>query len=459
MNIKKYTNPKAKVIGDYSLNDLKSIDIITIPDTLSPEELNALEYLPKNIEVIIKSNNITSIDEINYFNNIKKIINKVSSFRKKYTFIIEVNNRELLRQSNLLAAITRNVNLKITSNNYTYDLEEYLSEENKLEKLTKQIRESKLSPLEKFLAVYDTVKHFKPYKENVEKQNESRELHHILKDDNDYIVCVGFARLLSELLNRVGIPSKYIHVDVDDSYDKGKITDVKNINHIGHARNIIKLDDDKYNIHGLYLADSTFDSRKEKNGYLHSLMTFDRLKEAKRLEKLNDIDLLLDFHDLHEFEKKLTYYLKKEENKFTSGFTNHDDLLRRNYKYLYLKIIDILRDLDEKTFISFYTKYNDSLYNEIDHLSMHKLNEIIAHFTTDFYYYIIRLSNNEINMQDILTAAAVGKKELSKLSDEDFKKWLRSTVDDYIGNKDYEFPYKYNPASKEGYLEERKKRG
>ena len=459
MNINKYINPKAKLIDKYSLNDMKAIDVITIPDSISPQEIANLEYLPKNIKIIFANDFITSVDEINYYNNIKKIMDKVKTFRKNYSFRIDVNSRELFRQSNFLENVPNNINLEINNQKYIYDQKEYLEEEIKLEKLAKPIRDANLSPLEKYLAVYDIVKHFKPYKESKEHKGKSRELHYILQDDNEYIVCVGFARLLSELLNRVGIPNMYIHVDVDDSYDQGEVTDVKNLNHIGHARNIIKIDDDKYNIHGIYLGDSTFDSKQEKNDYLHSLMTFDRLKEAKRLEKLNDIDLLLDFHDLDEFEKKLTYYLKKEENEFAKGFNNYDDLVRRNYKYLYLKIVGILRDIDEKTFISFYTKYNNPMYTEIDHLNIDKLNEIVAHLTTDFYCYIARLNNKEIKMDDILTAAATSKKELSKLSDEDFKKWLRKTIDEYIGNKDSEFPYKYDPRDKEAYLEERKKRG
>ena len=53
MNINKYINPKAKLIDKYSLNDMKAIDVITIPDSISPQEIANLEYLPKNMKLII----------------------------------------------------------------------------------------------------------------------------------------------------------------------------------------------------------------------------------------------------------------------------------------------------------------------------------------------------------------------------------------------------------------------
>ena len=59
-----------------------------------------------------------------------------------------------------------------------------------------------------------------------------------------------------------------------------------------------------HNIHGFYIADSTWDNDLDNDLYSNSIMTFDRKKEAYRMELLNDIDLLFDFHDLNEFKQK-----------------------------------------------------------------------------------------------------------------------------------------------------------
>ena len=459
MNIKKYLNPKSIFIGGNSFNDLKIKDHITIPDNLSVNELDNLEYLKNNISITIDPNYITSQNELTYYSNIKKIIDRLKRYRKTYNLTIEVNNRELLRQSRLLDSIPSNINLTILNNGYNYSLTEYLSEETKLEHLVAPIRKCNLSPLEKYLAVYDIVKSFKPYKDNEEDKRQSRELRYILKDDNEYIVCVGFARLLLELLNRIEIPCKYLHVDVDDSYENKYSNDNLNINFVGHARNLIKIDDDKYNIHGIYLSDSTFDNKKERNIYLHSLLTFDRLKEAKNLEKLNDIDLLLDFHTLDEFKKKITYFLKKENNLLQGKNDGNLDLTRRTYKNLYLKIMDVLKCIDEPFFIKLHNKYNNNLCDNIKDVDLNELNKIISHFTTEYYYFIASLTNNEIDTNTILTAASTAKKTLYDLSNEELAAWIRKLIDDSKYAENAMFPYVYDSSNdKEAYLESRKQK-
>ena len=452
MNIQKYFDPKRRFIGNYSLNDLRHIDSITINDDISDQDIANIEHLKNGMSINIKANYITQEEEKKYYQNVKKILSKMTKYHKTYSVSIDVNNRELLRQSGILSIIPANVEISIHNNEYVYQIDDYVMEEEKLEKLIAPIREADLSPLEKYLAIYDVVKSFKPYKDNMDDKRQSRDLRYILKDDNEYIVCVGFARLLLELLTRVGIPCKYIHVDVDSSRENDQT-----INHAGHARNLVKIDDDKYNIHGIYLSDSTFDSRPTQNTYLHSLLTFDRLKEAKKLEKLNDLDLLLDFHNLEDFEKKIAYYLKKEDNELKGNINSNLDLTKRIYKSLYLKIMEILLCINEPLFIKLYKEYNNDLCDNINDVDIKLLNEIISRFTTEYYRYIITVTNKPIDMNTILTAATAAKKEISKIENEEFVTWLRKLVDDNLIAQKTMFPYIYDPNNDtEGYLEERK---
>ena len=69
--------------------------------------------------------------------------------------------------------------------------------------LIEPIKNSNLSPLEKFIAIYNVVKNFKPYKESPDQLEESRYLRYIL--NNEYMVCVGYAKLLKILCEKVGI--------------------------------------------------------------------------------------------------------------------------------------------------------------------------------------------------------------------------------------------------------------
>ena len=76
-----------------------------------------------------------------------------------------------------------------------------------------------------------------------------REVATIIKDGN--IVCVGYSQLLSQILKETGVDSYTISTSVPVGDDV-----------IGHERNVIVVDDDKYDIHGNYVFDVTWDSAK-----------------------------------------------------------------------------------------------------------------------------------------------------------------------------------------------------
>ena len=133
--------------------------------------------------------------------------------------------------------------------------------------MIKDIKRDYLSHLEKYMAVYEIVKKFKEYKESHNDIFESKEMSQILF--NNYIVCVGFSRLLVELLNKVGISSKDISLDVDTSYERGFTLEEKIAKFEGHRRVLVNLVDPKYNIDGFYMADPTWDNDLKQNYIRH----------------------------------------------------------------------------------------------------------------------------------------------------------------------------------------------
>ena len=441
-------------IGSYTKKDLKETENIILTVPLKEAELKNLKYIKNNTTIKLTYQNKELFDEEKYYTYIKSFLNQLMSIKKSINIQIKVTNRELLRQSKIINNIPNNINLKIENDEYVYTLEEYMQEEKKLEEMIIPIRESNLSPFEKYLAVYDLVKNFKPYKENKNHSDESRDLRYILSDNNDYIVCAGFTKLLTELLNRINIPSKYISVNIDTSYDKGEVTEEKNITFIKHARNLVKIDDEKYNIHGYYLADSTWDNKLEHNLYLNCLLTFDQRKEAKRLEKLNDIDLLLDFHNLEEFKEKIQYFIKKGISYPKIDASTEEKMRKKTYKDLYLKIIDILKTMDKEEYQKLYNKYNSSFNIDIDETTSYALESLVNNFLIDYAKYVLPLSNNKVDFNTILDALINVKKEIYSMSDDEAKEWFDSTNNDNQKIEDKVFPYIYDPSIKrEAYVE------
>lgn len=134
-------------------------------------------------------------------------------------------------------------------------LEEFTAMRETMDWFNSLVREENMSPAETLLAAYDIMKTFK-YNENEEEKNQSRYIHNIVM--TDYIVCVGYAKFLKQILTENNIPSSSVSVKCNQ--DDGTTA--------GHERTLVKLDDDKYNIHGVFCLDATWDSVTEKDPIL-----------------------------------------------------------------------------------------------------------------------------------------------------------------------------------------------
>lgn len=438
-----------RLIGKYTLKDLKERKSITLIIPLTQREIANLKYIKNNTEIRLRNEDSEIKDEIAYLKNVRITIGELTSLNKSLTVAITINNRELLKRSNIIDTTKRNINLVINTDDYDYSLKEYLKDETILEELFAKIRISNLSPLEKYIAVYNTVKNYKPYKNDELEKDEkrSRSLRYILDDNNDLIVCSGFARLLKDGLDRVRIPCKLITLSVEGN---------KENEYIGHARNIVKIDDSKYNIHGYYIADSTWDNKKDIDSYINSLSTFDRRKESSRLETLEDHDLLFDFHNPDEFIKKMQYYFKKHSSLPNITAAAEEELRKRSYKELYIKIINDLIIFDYEKYQELYNKYNDYLNIDLNKTTSNRIEISMTNFLYDYAKYVIPLSNKEISMDTILTAAIEVKKQINYMNDNEIKEWLEKTTVDNEKRFAERFPYTYNPNNpKEGYVEER----
>lgn len=111
-----------------------------------------------------------------------------------------------------------------------------------------------LSPVERLTFAYDLVKSFS-YKESPNEKNESRNPYKIIR--SGYIVCAGYTAMLEEIMSNIDDKVSVSDFGVTCYNDDGTYEH--------HSRAMARIDDDKYNIHGFYIMDPTWDSYK-KNG-------------------------------------------------------------------------------------------------------------------------------------------------------------------------------------------------
>ena len=145
-----------------------------------------------------------------------------------------------------------------------YSLNELIKADQALDAFIKKINSPSLSPFEKYLLIYDYLSKRK-YKED----GPSKEDNYLSRDiiavmNSDYIVCEGFANLMDYLCQNVGI--KCICQGLK-TFHEGKEE--------RHMNNLVQIDDDKYDIHGLYYSDVTWDSTASGRTFIFCLIPLD----------------------------------------------------------------------------------------------------------------------------------------------------------------------------------------
>ena len=131
----------------------------------------------------------------------------------------------------------------------TYTLKELIHADEVMDEFINRLKESSLSPLEKFLVIHNHLTD-KTYSDDKDRPFVSRDILSVMNGDK--IVCEGFAELVEYYCENIGIKSFIQELIVAD--EKGRDN---------HVNNLILINDDKYHIHGLYYVDATWDSYKD----------------------------------------------------------------------------------------------------------------------------------------------------------------------------------------------------
>lgn len=180
-----------------------------------------------------------------------------------------------------------------------------------------EIKKCKYSPLEKYMHAYlDVANRYYSYEKPHDTLARSRSVYGVLNSEK--IVCVGYANLLSAIVNNLG--DKNLRFFANDYAMAKKSAEVDGYNgksFVGHNDGIVCLKDDKYKVNGIFESDATWDSAEK--GWLHRLTYF-----------LNNIVCMGDMHankNIFDIDDVETYLVRTTGN-------NGDDPIEtkwRNY--------------------------------------------------------------------------------------------------------------------------------
>lgn len=273
-----------------------------------------LRYID-NLEMLnIKVDEMDIIDTI--IDVIQKIENRINRKIKFINFITEnktINNLEKIR------FLEEGRIIKIWYEDGITDctIDEFITMRENIDKIVNKVKQQKLSNLEKIIYVYDIVKKFNYKKSEDNYSMEGRQLHKIFNTHN--IVCTGYARIVTQVLNELGI--------------KAGIYKLTTKNNELHARNLVHIIDEKYDINSIYSMEPTWESAlNEQYSYSLFLTPIDKLKEYFPKEKFReDIDVLCGTKTIEEISlgDRISLYqffqnkdLTQEEIKATIETTN-----------------------------------------------------------------------------------------------------------------------------------------
>lgn len=432
--------------GSVKLKDLSKmkeirLDIVNLRD----EQYENFKYVLDGT-IFQLYNNVYDYEE--YFDKINKLLSYIDKFDKKIIFKVPTNIndfkiREYFAKSDLYNSNYKNIDLSIKYDTEWYTFSEFKKENMILDSILKVIIKDEMSPFEKYIAIYNYVKNFKPYKKENDDVSplESRYLKYILK--NEYMVCVGYAKLFSELLNKCGIEAYADSYTIDISYDKGFTLEDKPLNFVGHERAYVNLIDSKYSIDGFFISDPTWGNDPENNRLNHLIISKVETEKERRANLLSkQPDLIFSALDFKDFNEKTNYILTREFNERYNNLLKRSyenkskneiylSALLESYEYIYKKLMEILHNLDVEKELYFKSKE-------------YKTEQEFINFLTEFGHYLIKKNSCSISSESILKADLTVKELQTGLSEKQLNDYAYDTRKFNEQTRIKSFPFEFS---------------
>ena len=425
---------KRELVGYYSYKMLQDNDLFFLSKPLNDEEIYYLKYLNKTGKVDVQTSDIS---------NCFKVVKRLKEVQHEGIINIYVDNKNEFNNYlfSHLEELTDTQNIFIKSHKYAEldcDLLTYIKNERRLIEMV--LPAMNLSPFEKYLFAYNKVKQYKKYKENDDNKTSARNIYQLL--DNDYMVCVGFARLLGDLLEKLEIPSVDYSVGVDVGLDDikddtlvlpDKVVSSKDgkeyevLTRRGdHARLEVHLVDPKYDIDGYFLADPTWDNDLEHDTYNYALMTHDEYIGIRRYNYLNHygIDELFFVHSLEEFYDKINILLNKNKRQ------KEGDIIH--------SLLNKFEKLDKEFYQELIRKYNG-----LDRYNFDFTKENIQDIFLDMGEHILAKVNKMVDGQKFKEGITVYYREIVGLTGEELEQKINEVMEYNKEMQDIKFPIRY----------------
>lgn len=291
------------------------------------KEEDILKFMVQNkdiLEIESCTNTIHVEDIISFMqNNSLEKFNKITIVlnQNQYCEIDKLINQEL----------PKNTFFKLPDDSLEISYEDYIKTVEAVNSITEEIKE--LSPLEQIMYLYDEIRD-RVYCDDETDKMSARNVSSVLLGDK--IVCLGFANIFNIALKKLGINTV-------------KEIIWKNNSRKGHARNIVYINDTKYNLNSLSFFDLTFDSKKCENDdtFLQSYAYFFRpLSFFKDVERKSYYSETISFFDL-DSESQLNTI---------KNMTKLDDIKNQDFLFSMMKLRKLYdKDLEVLTFIDFST--------------------------------------------------------------------------------------------------------
>lgn len=269
-------NMTKPLVYTYTYKILQKISDLIINEPLTPNEIyNLKEYAPNLESLTFQKDGLLSFRTI------------IEHFKDSPIKIIFKLEKDKIYNLNELKEIVKEYpNIIVEYEYQEYPLQDYIKMEEHILKLIEPINNLNLTPLEKFIYVFNVTKRFREYKENDIDPMRARNLISLFENNNDTIVCVGYSVLLEELCLHLNIPNVKISADI------GFINESNEVNYGGHARNLVYLKDDKYHIDGFYISDATWSNNYEYDSLVTALLTPNETTNLYRIIKNGEISII-----------------------------------------------------------------------------------------------------------------------------------------------------------------------
>ena len=300
------------------------------------EQDKEINYIQNNLENILDSVEYIRFDfqkeDVNKFiHNNPFVLNK----KIVLTEVLEITDymklMELMYEYN---DIVDKVYVNLVDNINYVSLTDCYKTMSAIKKQADDIKALNLSEMETIMYVYDMVRNrIYNHEDDDESLFKSRDLTEVIFGDK--IVCAGYANIFHTLLSYLGIKSGI--VKLIDKNDKSGRT--------GHARNIVYVNDPKYDIDGVYYFDPTWDSRRENedNKYLYRYNFFAQTRNQVDSDKRYHYeDTTFDKYSTDIYEKVEKIIKEGNYFKLTEYFKSINHMSFLVNKGLLLKALDVV---------------------------------------------------------------------------------------------------------------------